>query len=84
MKNEREAIEKEIGCKLEWEERLEWKSSRISLGNSDLDPKDRDSWPEQHKWMLDNLEKFNEVFGSRVRDMDVGDWQPAEIDINEE
>jgi hypothetical protein len=34
--------------------------------------------------MLDNLEKFNEVFGSRVRDMDVGEWQPAEIDINEE
>jgi hypothetical protein len=84
LENERDAIEKEIGCELEWEERPEWKSSRISLGNPDLDPKDRDSWQEQHKWMLDNLEKFNEVFGSRVRDMDVGEWQPAEIDINEE
>ena len=34
--------------------------------------------------MLEQLEKFKEIFGSRIKSMDVGDWQPEEIEVEEE
>ena len=34
--------------------------------------------------MLEQLEKFREVFGSRIRKMDVGDWQPEDIEADDE
>jgi hypothetical protein len=77
---ERDAIESEIGHPLEWEEREEMKSSKITLPAQDMDPNDRDKWPEQHAWMLENLEKFKQSFGSRIRNMNFDNWHPAEIE----
>jgi len=31
--------------------------------------------------MLETLEKFRASFGSRIKTIDVGDWQPEEIDL---
>jgi len=83
LEKEREIIERELGSQLDWEEKPQKKTSLVLMRNPDMDPNDRDSWPEQHKWMLEGLEKFKEVFSSRITAMDVGDWQPEEIDTDE-
>ena len=31
---------------------------------------DRDDWPDQHEWLLDWLQKFDDVFRPIVQDLD--------------
>jgi hypothetical protein len=79
LMQEQEAIESEVGGALSWEEKPENKSSHIILRNIDYDPKNRDDWPDQHKWLLEHLEKFHRTFGPRIKNMDVGKWQPEDV-----
>jgi hypothetical protein len=84
LEKDKEAIEQELGSSLLWEEKPEKKSSTIIIRNPKLDPNNRNTWGQQHQWMLEQLEKFREVFGSRIRKIDVGDWQPEDIESDEE
>jgi hypothetical protein len=83
LKKERETIEREFGSKLDWKEKPEMRTSSVYIRNQDMDPNETNNWSEQHKWMLEGLEKFREVFGARIKSMDVGDWEPEEIDTDE-
>jgi len=83
MKMDQETIEAELGDSLVWEEKPENKNSHIIMRNPDLDPNQKDGWPEQHQWMLETLEKFHSVFGSRIKSMDVGDRQPEDTETDE-
>jgi hypothetical protein len=83
LEKEREIIERELGSKLDWEEKPDKKSSYIFMRNQNMNPNNRDSWQGQHEWMLKGLENFREVFGARIKSMDVGDWEPEEIDADE-
>lgn len=66
---DRDAIEKEVGCKLDWRENPEKKES--SIRNSvDMDPTRIESWPQQHEWLLKKLESFRAVFGPRILNLD--------------
>jgi len=76
----REEIEKEMGCELEWDEKPDKKSSNVYARNPQMNPTDRDSWPKQHAWMLEHLEKFRKVFGERIRKLDLENWEPEEIE----
>ena len=76
----REEIEKEMGCELEWDEKPDKKSSYVYARNPQMNPNDRDSWPKQHAWMLEHLEKFRKVFGERIRNLDLENWEPEEIE----
>lgn len=76
LKQDKVAIEEEMGAALDWEEKPENKCSYVFLRNPQLDPKKKNDWPMQHQWLLENLETFHAVFSSRIRDMDTGDWQP--------
>ena len=80
LEEDKEAIEKELGCSVEWEEKPERKSSSVTIRNPNLDPNNRDDWEKQQKWMLEQLENFREVFGKRIKTMDVGDWRPEDIE----
>lgn len=82
LEQEKDAIESDLGGSLIWEEKPEKKSSHIILRNPDLDPNKKNSWPEQHQWMLETLEKFRAVFGTRIKSIDPGDWQPEDVDID--
>ena len=82
LKKERETIERELGSKLDWEEKPDKRASSVYMRNQNMDPNETDNWSEQHKWMLKGLEKFREVFGARIKSMDVGDWEPEEIDTD--
>lgn len=66
----KDAIEREIGSPLRWNE-LTDKKSRISLARHDTDPSDRDQWPEQHRWLLETLEAFHRAFARRIKNLDV-------------
>lgn len=60
-------IEKEIGQPLDWQELPGKEASRIILIRRNCSIKDRSLWPEQHKWLAENLERFNLVFRSRIQ-----------------
>ncbi|MEN7973525.1 MAG: DUF4268 domain-containing protein [Verrucomicrobiota bacterium] len=78
LKQDQEAIEAEVGATLVWEEKPGNKTSHIIARKPNCDPKDKSNWPEQHKWMLKQLEKFRTTFGQRIKLMDTGEWQPEE------
>lgn len=72
-------IEEEIGCKLDWEEMPEKKSSYVSL-RIRKNPNDKRDWAEQHQWLLEKTEAFKKTFGPRIINMDTGDWQPEDVE----
>lgn len=74
---DREAIEKEIGCDLEWRENPEKKESAIWL-RTDMDPTRVESWPQQHNWLLKKLELFRAAFGPRVMRLDASEYTPED------
>jgi hypothetical protein len=76
---ERKVIEAEIGSSLAWEEMPDKKSSYVSL-RKQTDPNKEADWPEQQKWLLEQLEKFYRVFGPRIKNMDTGKWQPEDVE----
>ena len=60
-------IEKEFGDKLEW-----WagkSEKRVSFRNEKADPSDENDWSNQHKWLIDMLEKLYEVFNPRIEEL---------------
>ena len=66
FKQNKNAIEKKIGAKLEWNEKPNKKESDIQLILPDADPKKRNDWDRQHRWLCDKLELFYEVFKPRI------------------
>ena len=65
--NDREAVEREVGDRLLWEECPGMKSSRITLRQPDRDPEDRELWQEQHAWFAEKLKLFHDVFAERIK-----------------
>jgi hypothetical protein len=63
----REAIEKEFGEPLDWQELPGKKASRIAVYRQNVDPADAASYPDLHAWMLSKMDAFREVFANRVR-----------------
>lgn len=75
LKQEKEAIEKEIGCELEWEELPGKKESRIALRKHNVSLTDRTCWPEQHQWLAEKLESFHKAFSPRVKELNAEDYK---------
>jgi len=69
------SVEEEVGVNLEWRENP--KQNRIIL-TTEMDPKDKSKWPEQHTWLLEKLELFHRVFSPRVKSLDASDYQANE------
>ena len=77
---DRAEIEQEFGISLEWDELPAQQSSRVSLHKGNTDPTDEADWPNQHAWLAEKLERFDNVFRERIQDLDAEDWQPEEED----
>lgn len=77
--DQKEAIENEMGEELVWNEFPDKKTSYISIYRKNVNPKIRSEWEEQHKDMLDSLERFHKVFAERIKSLDAGNYQPEEI-----
>lgn len=61
------AIEAEFGEPLDWQELPEKKASRIALYKLGVDPADEKRWTALHEWMLSKMERFQKVFASQVK-----------------
>ena len=75
LSKDKENIEQEIG-ELEWKELPQRNSSSI-IKYEYVDPTKEGDWPSQHKWLKEALEKFNQAFRQRVRNLNLGDLNPT-------
>ena len=73
--SERAKIDAEFGRPLDWSQTEQ--RFRISTTRSDLDPNQISQWPEQHRWMLEQLRRFREVFADRIQSLDVDAVEPC-------
>jgi hypothetical protein len=67
LEMQKEAIEREFGEPLDWQELPGKKASRIALYRSDTDPSDEKLREEQHRWMLEKMDAFKRMFANRVK-----------------
>lgn len=65
------AIEREFGERLDWQELPTKKASRIVIYRHNVDPADEAQRQELHEWMLSRMQRFKEVFATRVRNLDL-------------
>ena len=75
LRKQKQSIEQELGEVLEWEEKRGQIVSRIRLYRKDVNLKDKEDWPRQHKWLAEKLNEFHRVFYDRVQALNPDDWQ---------
>jgi hypothetical protein len=71
LQSDREAIEREFGEALEWEELPSRKGSRVATYLRNTDPMNEELWPRHHEWIAENLERLNKVFRPRVKGLNL-------------
>jgi hypothetical protein len=67
LRDDKEAIEKEFGEPLDWQELPGKKGSRIALYLYPVDPADENQREKLHDWMLHKMDRFRVVFAARVK-----------------
>jgi hypothetical protein len=69
LNRQKDAIERELGYPLEWEELPG--DQRIASFLKEVDPKDQKDWPRQHEWLATRLNNMHRIFAPRVAALDV-------------
>jgi hypothetical protein len=77
---QRDAIEREIDGPLDWQCNSDGKKTRILLYKGGVNPANEAQWPEQHVWMLENLERFRATFVPRLKSLPLASSTEAEDD----
>jgi hypothetical protein len=72
LRNQKDAIERELGYSLEWEELPEGQECRVSSLLNEADPEDQADWPRQHEWLAKRMNDLHRVFSQRVKALDAG------------
>lgn len=78
LERQRQEVEMEVSDALLWEFEPSRKASYVKLRKENVDPMDRDQWPQLHAWLRDKLELFEQVFRPRVAVLDAADWTDDE------
>jgi uncharacterized protein DUF4268 len=78
LKNQKNAIEQELGYPLEWEELPAGLDSRISVALDEANLKNNDDWKRQHEWLAKKLNDMHRVLSRRVKELSADDWQPQD------
>jgi hypothetical protein len=76
LEAERDAIESEVGEKLEWNPNPEAIDKVIKLERM-ADLNDHDRWPEYLSWLVDKVDKFKKAFGPRVKKLNLDQMSGA-------
>ncbi|MEQ1756709.1 MAG: DUF4268 domain-containing protein [Vicinamibacterales bacterium] len=71
LKQQKDAIERDLSYPLEWEELPSKRDCRVASYLQDVDPEDETDWTRQHDWLTRRLNDFHRVFSQRVRTLDV-------------
>ena len=80
LQDDMEDIESEFGHELEWELKSTRPSIDLTVG---MVPTDQGDWHNQIDWFAEYLSKFDEVFRTRVHEIDPDEWQEPEEDPND-
>ena len=80
LEEQQEEIHNEFGETLEWHPRATPQSCWIALYQADTDPLDENDWPQQYEWLTTKLERFDQVFRSRIRSLNAEDYLPENTD----
>ncbi len=75
LKEDRKAIEEEIGEPLDWQPKPDKKRFVIGLKWS-ADPTNKDKWPDQHQRLANVLEGFHKAFAPRLERLEPASWTP--------
>lgn len=81
LKRQKDAIERELGYPLEWEELPARRDCRISSYLNDVTPEDEADWRRQHEWLAKRLNDMHRVFASRVKALDADAWRPEDVQV---
>lgn len=68
---QREAIEKDLGYPLQWEELPSRRDCRVSSYFNDVDPENTDDWPRQHTWLATRLNDMHRALSGPVKALDI-------------
>ncbi|MDR3502173.1 MAG: DUF4268 domain-containing protein [Legionella sp.] len=66
LHSEKEQIEKELSCELQWNELPNKKASRIKA-ILDANIRQEDNWNDYFQWLLSNVESFQKVFSKYIK-----------------
>ncbi len=66
LENDISAIEREIGCQLEWNRATKVRDIWLYRPANFLE---RQQWPEQHEWLREKLEAFRRVLKPRIAEL---------------
>ncbi|MEZ6070529.1 MAG: DUF4268 domain-containing protein [Pirellulales bacterium] len=69
LRRQKKEIEAEVGSSLNWDPLPNRKQSRVCILKSDVDPNDESDWPDQHRWLADQLNAFDKAFRQRIRNL---------------
>jgi hypothetical protein len=84
LQRETNAIENIIGAKLEWND-SRTKERSIDLFMNGVNIKNRENWPDQHKWLYEKLKAFYGAFAGRVKNLIASDYQQEDtINLKDE
>ena len=83
LERDRNAIEQEIGAPMRWRAGKKNASIRL-IGPLQADWRDESDWPRQHALLAEMLHRFDRTFRPRVVDLDASDWEPDDIDDEDE
>jgi hypothetical protein len=78
LKLQKEAVERELGSALEWEEIPSGQDCRIASYLNEVDPEHKPDWPRQHVWLSKRLNEMHRVFAQRVRMLDADAATPEQ------
>ncbi len=73
----KEAIEEALGYSLVWNPN-EAAINKTIAAHREADLRNRDSWPAHLDWMVKTTSQFRQVFGPRVREMNLGTAEDLE------
>jgi hypothetical protein len=82
LEKQRDAIEQELGYKLNWEELPAGQDSRISISLDNAASGNESDWKRQHSWLADRLNDLHRVFAPRVRELNPADWIASKVAEN--
>ena len=63
---------------MEWEEKPQGKESGIILTWENAQLAEKTKWPELFSWIIENLEKFDQVFRGRIKTLDASNYHTEE------
>ncbi|HKK87136.1 MAG TPA: DUF4268 domain-containing protein [Roseovarius sp.] len=70
LADQKDQIEQELGCDLDWQRLDEKRDARICVTRNAAALDHKQSWAEEHQWLTEQLIAFHNVFAPRIRGID--------------